>query len=59
MKTIFDNYNPVELKAIIDKQHNVTRYLKSQGHTKMFQILVVIDDFADRPEFTRQSKPLH
>ena len=25
----------------------------------MFQILVVIDDFADSPEFTRQSKLLH
>ena len=34
-------------------------YLKSQGHTNMLQILGVIDDFADSPEFTRQSKLLH
>ena len=54
-----DNYDPVELEAIIDKQHKVTSYLKSQGHTNVFQILVVIDDFADSPEFTRQSKLLH
>ena len=25
----------------------------------MFQILIVIDDFSDTPEFTRQSKLLH
>ena len=34
-------------------------YLKSQGHTHTFQILICIDDFADSPEFTRQSKLLH
>ena len=50
----FDSYDPVELAAIIDKQHKVTTYLKSQGHTIMFQILFVIDDFANSPEFTRQ-----
>ena len=43
----------------MDKQHKVITYLKSQGHTKMFQILVVIDDFADDPAFTRSSKLLH
>ena len=55
VKTYFDNYEPVELEAIIDKQHEVINYLKSQGQTKMFQILIVIDDFSDTPEFTRQS----
>ena len=34
-KLYFDSCNPVELEAIIDKQHKVTSYLKSQGHTKM------------------------
>ena len=33
--------------------------MKSQGKTKMFQILVIVDDFADDPSFTRQSKILH
>ena len=33
-KLYFDSYNPVELEAIIDKQHKVTSYLKSQGHTQ-------------------------
>ena len=41
------------------KQHKVVDYLKSQGSTKMFQILIVIDDFADDPSFTRNSKLLH
>lgn len=55
----FDTYDPVELEAIIDKQHKVVNYLESQGHTKMFQILILIDDFADDPRFTRNSKLLH
>ena len=53
-KLHFDTYGPVELESIVDKQS----YLKSQGHTNMFHILVVVDDFADSPEFTRQSKLL-
>ena len=58
-KLYFDNYDPVELEAIIDKQHKLINYLKSQGHTDMFQILIVIDDWADDPSFTRNSKLLH
>ena len=37
-KLYFDSYKPVELEAIIEKQHKLTSYLKSQGHTNMFQI---------------------
>ena len=58
-KVYFDSYEPAELEAIMDKQHKVIDYLKSQGSTKMFQILIVIDDFADDPSFTRNSKLLH
>ena len=58
-KLYFDSYDPVELEAIIEKQHKVINYLKSQGHTKMFQILICIDDWADDPSFTRNSKLLH
>ena len=43
----------------MDKQHKVIDYLKSQGSTKLFQILIVIDDFADDPSFTRNNKLLH
>ena len=40
-------------------QHKITMHMKSQGKTKMFQILVIVDDFADDPSFTIQSKILH
>ena len=58
-KIYFNNYNPDELTAIIERQHKVIDYLKKHGHTKMYQFLVIIDDFADDPTFTRQSKLLH
>lgn len=58
-KIYFDTYQPEELQKIITKQHKVTEYLKSQGKTKLFQILIIIDDFADDPQFTRNSKLLH
>ena len=43
----------------MDKQHKVIDYLKSQDSTKMIQTLIVIDDVADDPSFTRNSKLLH
>jgi len=58
-KIYFNSYEPEELSKIITKQHKVTEYLKDQGKTKLFQILIVIDDFADDKEFTRNSKLLH
>ena len=58
-KVYFNSYEPAELEAIMDKQHKVIDYLKSQGSTKMFQILIGVDDFADDPSFTRNSKLLH
>ena len=33
--------------------------MKEQTHTPLHQLLTVIDDFADSPEFTRNSKLLH
>ena len=33
--------------------------MKQQNHTKIFKILIVIDDFADDPSFARHSKLLH
>ena len=47
------------MEEIIDKHHKVIHYLKSQNQTNMFAILIVIDDFADSSDFTRQSKLLH
>ena len=55
----FDHYDPEALANILDIQHKITMHMKSQGRTKMFQILIIVDDFADDPSFTRQSKILH
>ena len=33
--------------------------MKKRGDNKMSQLLIIIDDFADDPAFTRQSKLLH
>jgi hypothetical protein len=55
----FDHYNPADLERIIDTQHKIAEYMKSHDHKQIHQILIVVDDFADDPSFTRQSKLLH
>jgi hypothetical protein len=55
----FDHYNGDELENIVSTQHKVIDYMKKQGRTKLFQILIIIDDFADDPSFVRSSKLLH
>ena len=47
------------LENIIHAQHKNIKYMKSQGHTKLYQILIVIDDFADNEQFSRRSKLLN
>ena len=44
---------------IMDTQMKITDYMKKQKKTKMFQVLIIIDDFADDPKFVRSSKLLH
>ena len=55
----FDHYDPEALSNIIEVQHKITNYLKKQNRSKLFSILIIIDDFADSPEFSRHSKLLH
>ena len=55
----FHSYEPEALQNIIDTQHKVAEYMKNKNHKKIYQILIIIDDFADDPRFTRQSKLLH
>ena len=55
----FDHYDPDALANILETQHKITNFLKKRGDKKLFQILIIIDDFADDPIFTRQSKLLH
>ena len=58
-KFYFDHYDPDELQNIIDTQHKVIEYMKKKNHKKLYSILVVVDDFADDPRFSRHSKLLH
>ena len=55
----FDHYDPEALTHILETQHKSTNFLKKRGDKKLFQILIIVDDFADDPSFTRQSKILH
>ena len=55
----FDHYKPEDLEHIIETQHKVIQFQKKQGHKKLFSILVVVDDFADQPSFSRNSPLLN
>ena len=55
----FDHYDPEALSNIIEVQNKITNYMKKQNKTKLCSILIIIDDFADSPEFSRHSKLLH
>ena len=58
-KCYFDSYEPSELEAVINTQKKVIDYQKEQKHKDLYQILIVIDDFADDTNFTRKSQLLH
>ena len=58
-KFYFSEYDSEALEKIIDTQHKVTDFMKKHKYKTLYQILIVIDDFADDPSFTRQSKLLH
>ncbi len=55
----FDHYNAKDLQNIIDTQFEISKYMKDNNYKTIHQILVVIDDMADSPDFTRHSKLLH
>ena len=55
----FNHYDPQALEQIVSTQHKVAEYMKKQDNKKVYQILIIIDDFADDPRFTRQDKILH
>jgi hypothetical protein len=58
-KIYFDDYNSTELETIIKNQHDLIQIQKSEKHKELYQILIIIDDMADNPTFTRSSKLLH
>ena len=54
----FESYDPEELGKQIDLQFRIAELAKKQSK-KVPNVLILVDDFADVPEFTRQSKLLH
>ncbi len=55
-----DEYNPEALEKIISTHKKVVQYQKEEKKAKkLFSILVVVDDFADSIEVSRNSKLLH
>ena len=56
---MFDNYDQGALQNIITT-HKVIDFMKNHnGVTELYSILVGVDDFADDPSCSRQSKMLH
>ena len=58
-KFYFDHYDQDSLESIITTQNKIILEQKSKNKKKLFQILIIIDDFSDDPSFSRQSKLLH
>lgn len=59
-KLYYDEYDPLALEKIISTHKKVIEYQKSKKEkSKLFSILVVVDDFADDSSFSRSSKLLH
>jgi hypothetical protein len=58
-KTYFDEYEPEDLENIISTQRKVIEYMKNKKYKNLYNILIIIDDFADNPNFSRNSKLLH
>jgi hypothetical protein len=55
----FDHYDPSGLINIVATQHKVADFMKKRKYTKLYQILVIVDDFAGESSFSRHSKLLH
>ena len=51
----FDKWDEGALHGIIEQQKKITRKTKELGFKKLYEILVVIDDFADQPELHRRT----
>ena len=55
----WDTYNPLALENLIATQKEVIKKAKEKKVRKLFNILIVVDDFADNPAFSRRDALLH
>ena len=59
-KCFFDDYIPEELGKVIKQQHKVIEYQKRKNdHKRLFSILIIVDDFGESKEFSRNSPLLN
>ena len=54
-KHFFNEWDPEAVREIISDQKLIVKWHKDDGHTKSHHILLVIDDFVDRPEVMHQA----
>ena len=52
-------YNPDDLERVITTQQEVIKRAKEAGLRRLFNVFIIIDDFADNPAFTRQERLVH
>ena len=55
----YEEYDPLALKKIIETQHKVIDFQKKNKQKEFFSVLIVVDGFADDPQFVRYSNILH
>ena len=58
-KFYYDHYDAEALERIIQNQTELIKHMKSKNMKSLYSILIIIDDFADDPSFSRHSKLLH
>lgn len=56
---LYDNYRAGDLSTIMPRQNQVVDFMKKNDYKNLRQILIVIDDCADHPRFTRNNELLH
>lgn len=55
----YDTYRAGYLSVLISRQRQVVDFMKKNDYNSIFQIPIVIGDFADNPSFTRNRELLH
>ena len=55
-QTMWDTWQPQILEKVIERHKKVNAHLKAKKHKKGYVILVLVDDFADRPDVMHSSK---
>ena len=55
----YEEFNPADLQAVIEKQQKLITQLKQRGSKILPNILIVVDDFADDVAVARRETLLH